>query len=209
MIDFLQLFLIGVLSSYGPCLVSCWPVALPYITSHNKGYRETIKSSLVFLSSKMIMYGIMASLAGLLGHLFTGWLHEYSSVIFVLSGFLIIFLGLKSIVSNAHPCKNIFNYLSGINKSFSFALLGVLVSILPCATTLAVLAYIAFTAEGLLHGALLGLAFGAGKFFSPLIPATLLAGYFNNRFYKYNTVVKLVSAIIVVVLGLRLSIMGL
>jgi len=208
MLDVFQLFLIGVVSSYGPCLVSCWPVALPYVTATGKGLKGTLKASLLFLSAKLVMYGIMGSIAGLLGWMFTDWIHAHGGITFIASGVLVAVLGLKTALSGAHPCKGLIKRIARSNDSLSFILLGIVISILPCATTMAVLAYIAFSADGASYGALLGLSFGAGKFFSPLIPASLLAGYLGAKIKVNNKWLRLVCAAIVIILGIRLALLG-
>lgn len=207
--DLLQLFLIGIVSSYGACFISCWPIALPYVTATDDRLRVRLRAAIAFLSAKLLVYVVYGFSAAILGRLMTGWLTDHATTIFIISGVAIMILGLKAALSGSHPCNAILKRLKLTNKTVSAALLGIFAGIIPCTTSAAVLAYIAFSAESALMGAGLGLAFGFGKFFSPLIPATILADYFANRLKSLTVWLRYICALLVVVLGLRLILQGL
>ena len=204
MSDILQLFLIGIVSSYGACFVSCWPIALPYVTATGEGLRGRLNAALAFLSAKLVVYVLLGTAAAFLGRIMTGWIALYADVLFVISGIAIIILGVRAAFTGAHPCGALIKRLKVKGKVASAALLGVFAGILPCATSTAVIAYIAFSAESTLMGAVLGFAFGVGKFFSPLIPASLLANYFESRFKLNRVWILYVCAALIFILGLRL-----
>lgn len=202
--DFLQLFLIGIASSYGACFISCWPVALPYVTAAGDGVRERLKGALAFLCAKLVIYVLLGAAAAFLGRLLTGWIAMNAHVLFIISGLAIVLLGAGAAKSAAHPCKAFLKKLKVKGNLASAALLGVFAGLLPCATSTSVMAYIAFSAEKPLTGAVFGFAFGLGKFFSPLIPASLLASCFENRLKVNRVWMRYVCALLVVILGLRL-----
>ncbi len=208
MSDFLQLFLIGIVSSYGACFVSCWPIALPYVTAAGDGLRGRLYAALMFLSAKLVVYVMLGAAAAFLGRIMTGWIVQYTQVLFAISGIAIIILGIRAAFTGSHPCGAFFKRLRVKGKMASAALLGVFAGILPCATSTAVIAYIAFSAENPVMGASLGFAFGMGKFFSPLIPASILANYFENRFKIDRVWIRYACALLVVILGLRLILKG-
>ncbi len=208
MSDILQLFLIGVVSSYGACFISCWPIALPYVTASDDAMRGRLKAAIAFLSAKLVVYVFYGTAAAFLGRLVSGWFIEHANIIFIISGIAVVILGVQAALAGTHPCNAILKRLKVKGKVVSAALLGIFAGIVPCATSSAVLAYIAFSAETTLMGALLGLAFGVGKFFSPLIPASILSSYFANRL-KINFVwLRYVCASLVIILGLRLILKG-
>ena len=204
MSDFLQLFLIGIASSYGACFVSCWPIALPYVTATADSLRGRLYAAIAFLSAKLVVYVILGTAAAFLGRIMTGWIAQHAQLLFGVSGIAIIILGIRAAFTGTHPCNAFLRRLRVKGKVASAALLGVFAGILPCATSTAVLAYIAFSAESPLTGAALGFAFGVGKFFSPLIPASILTNYFEKRFKPNLVWIRYVCALLVIILGLRL-----
>jgi len=204
MSDFLQLFLIGIVSSYGACFVTCWPIALPYVTATGEGLRSRLYAALAFLSAKLVVYVMLGTAAAFLGRIMTGWIAQHAHVLFVVSGIAIIILGLRAALTGTHPCRVFLKRLKVKAKIESAALLGIFAGILPCATSTAVIAYIAFSAESPLMGAALGFAFGVGKFFSPLIPASILTNYFQNRFKINQLWIRYACALLIFILGLRL-----
>ena len=206
--DLLQLFLIGIVSSYSACFISCWPIALPYVTATEDTLRLRLRAAIAFLSAKLLVYVVYGFTAALLGRLMTGWLTQHAPTIFIISGVAIMILGVKAALSGSHPCNVILKRLKMNNKTVSAALLGIFAGIIPCTTSAAVLAYIAFSAETSLMGAALGLAFGFGKFFSPLIPASILATYFQQRFKTIAPWLRYIASGLVILLGLRLILEG-
>jgi len=204
MSDFLQLFLIGIVSSYGACFVSCWPIALPYVTATGESLRGRLSAAIAFLSAKLVVYVMLGAAAAFLGRIMTGWIALYSYGLFVVSGIAIIILGVRAAFTGTHPCNAFIKKLRVKGKVAPAALLGVFAGILPCATSTAVVAYIAFSADSPLTGAVLGFAFGIGKFFSPLIPASIFTDYFEKRFKLNQMWVRYVCALLVVILGIRL-----
>lgn len=200
----LQLFLVGVVSSFGACLISCWPIALPFVTASSDCWRGRLRSALVFLGAKFLVYGALGFVAGALGRVLTGWLRLHGEALFLVSGSVILLMGIRASLSGAHPCGGVLNRLRRERSLSSPALLGLFVGLLPCTTSTAVMAFIAFTADSPLIGALMGFSFGAGKFFSPLLPATALSSYFTTRF-KVNMVwMRWICGALIATMGLRL-----
>lgn len=204
MADLLQIFLIGVVSSYGACLVSCWPIALPFVTAADEGWRKRLQSALIFLFAKLIVYTAAGFAAAALGRILTGWLKVHGEALFITAGLAIIFLGLRAALTGTHPCGALFRHIKPGQGLASPALLGLFAGIIPCATSVAVTAYIALSAETPLFGAALGLSFGAGKFFSPLIPAALLVSYVEGRLKINRIWMRWGCGLLVCIMGLRL-----
>jgi len=206
--DILQLFLIGVVSSYGACFISCWPIALPYVTATGETWRERLKAALAFLLAKLVVYVLFGAAAASLGRILTGWIERYAGMLVIVSGIAIMLLGVRAALTATHPCGTFLRRLKVKTRVSSAALLGVFAGIIPCATSAGVIAYIAFSAQNPLNGATLGFAFGVGKFFSPLIPASLLADYLESRLKLNRVWLRRISALLVIILGLRLLYKG-
>jgi len=206
--EFLQLFAIGVLSSYGACFMSCWPIALPFITATSQDWKTRLFAALSFLTAKLIVYVILGVLAAYLGRFLTVWISRYSQILFLLSGVAIIILGIRAVLIGKHPCSRLFKRLKIKENIPSAAFLGVFAGLIPCATSTAVLAYIAFSAPSPFVGGLLGLAFGLGKFFSPLIPLSIFSKSIEKRLKINVKWVRIICAALVIFLGLRLIFSG-
>jgi len=202
--DLLQMFVIGVVSSYGACMISCWPIALPFVTAASDVWQRRLQSALVFLLAKLVVYGVLGFAAAALGRVLTIWLRFHGETLFVLSGGAIVLLGVRAAFTGVHPCSVALQRLKLGQGLSSSVLLGLVVGILPCATGTAVLAYIALSAESPLAGAALGLAFGAGKFFSPLLPATVFVSYVAAHFRPNRVWMRWVCGMLIAAMGLRL-----
>lgn len=204
MSDIVQLFVIGVVSSYGACFISCWPIALPFVTATGETWQARLNAALAFLSAKLLVYVVFGAAAAVLGRTMTGWVARSTNVLYIVSGMAIVLLGVRAAYTETHPCGTLLRRLRLRTKVASAALLGIFAGVLPCATSLAVMAYIAFSAQSPLTGATLGFAFGVGKFFSPLIPASLLTNYLEGRLNLNRVWLRRICALLVIILGLRL-----
>ena len=189
----IELFIIGITVSFGPCLAFCSPVILPYIAATRRGWRKGLRTILLFLFTRLVAYVLLGLLAGLFGRLLTEWLHQFGYLVFLIGGSFISLLGLLIIFGrdyHHHLCQVLRRQVVD-NSIKGPILLGLTVGILPCLPLLGVLAYIALKTQNLWQGASYGLAFGMGKFISPLIPlgvlaSTLPAGLIkNHRIYGF------------------------
>ena len=189
----IELFIIGITVSFGPCLAFCSPVILPYIAATRQGWKEGLVVILTFSFARLITYCLLGLLTGLFGRLLTEQLHQFGYLIFLGGGLFISLLGLLIIFGRGyhhHLCQVLRSYAVD-DKIKGPVMLGLIVGILPCLPLLGVLAYIALRTQNLWQGAFYGLAFGMGKFISPLIPlgilaSTLPAGLIKNlRVYGF------------------------
>lgn len=173
----IELFIIGITVSFGPCLAFCSPVILPYIAATRHGWREGLRTTLIFLFTRLVAYCLLGLLAGGFGRLLTQWLHQFGYLVFFIGGLFISLLGLLIIFGKepGHRLCQVLRKNVVDNSIKGPILLGLTVGILPCLPVLGVLAYIALRAQSLWQGAFYGFAFGVGKFISPLIPLGVLA----------------------------------
>ena len=173
----MELFIIGITASFGPCLAFCSPVILPYIAATKQGWKEGLVAILIFSFARLITYALLGLMAGLLGNLLAEQLCRFNHLVFLGGGILVSFLGVL-ILFGKEPQHRLCQVLRRqvIDDSIKGpAMLGITVGILPCLPLLGVLTYIALQMQNLWQGAFYGLAFGIGKLISPLIPLGILA----------------------------------
>lgn len=193
----IELFIIGITVSFGPCLAFCSPLILPYIAATRRGWREGFVAILTFSLVRLITYSLLGFLAGLLGSLLTHRVYQFGYLIFLGGGIFISLLGLLIIFGrdyHHHLCQVLRENVVD-NSIKGPMLLGLTVSILPCLPLLGVLSYIALETQGLWQGAFYGLAFGMGKFISPLIPLGILASALPAGLIKNQRIHDLFSQI--------------
>jgi sulfite exporter TauE/SafE len=148
---------------------------------------------LIFLFTRLVAYVLLGLLAGWFGRLLTQWLHQFDYLIFLGGGIFISLLGLLIIFGkeSGHRLCQVLRRQVVDNSIKGPILLGLTMGILPCLPLLGVLAYIALMTQNLWQGAFYGLAFGMGKFISPLIPLGVLASVLpaglikNQRVYGF------------------------
>lgn len=200
----IELFIIGITVSFGSCLAFCSPMILPYIAATRRGWKEGLVAILTFSFTRLITYCLLGLLAGLFGRLLTERLHQFDYLIFLGGGLFITLLGLLIILGKEphhHLCQVLRRHAvdSSVNGPI---MLGLFVGILPCLPLLGVLAYIALRTQNLWQGAFYGLAFGMGKFISPLIPLGVLASALPERLIKNHRIYGLFSRLCGVILFL-------
>lgn len=184
---YVNLFLVGLTLGWGPCLVSCAPLLLPYIAATKRGWKEGLNSTLIFASARLFAYLLLGLLVGISSDLTSRLLSAQSAIYIQRSGggFLIL-LGMLIVVGkNYHlPLCHILQR-QFINRGVgSMFILGFITGILPCLPLLGVLSYIALITKSPVEGAFYGLSFGFGNLFSPLIPLGLLAGILSEAFKR-------------------------
>jgi len=171
MAELIQLFLIGLTSSFSACLVFCSPLIVGYIGTTRKGWSSGLKAVSLILASRLVGFIILGLLASMAGRLLLNWLIGVKSISFALGGLFIISLGVLIIVS--HQVRNPFCRIAGkIQKVFTpgdLILLGLVMAFLPCAPHLVLLGFVALSATSTFQGMALAAAFGIGASISPLI----------------------------------------
>jgi cytochrome c biogenesis protein CcdA len=212
--EVLKLFILGITVSFGPCIAHCSAVILPYIAATTRGWKGGLKAMLAFSVARLAIYGILGLLAGLAGRVIIEQLRQFELQIMIVGGILIASLGLyiflrqnKAFLCQAAACRSANR--AGVRGS---ALLGLFAGILPCVPLLGVLTFTVLYARDLWEGAFYGLAFGAGKFFSPLIMLGVLAGsapaFFAHHSKAFSYFTKLCGAVLIF-MGISLLIPGL
>lgn len=196
---YIDVFLLGISLSWGPCLSFCAPITVPYIAATQKSWLEGLRVSLVFSLARIVSYVVLSLISATLGYYLIRRFYEEqqtASVIYIIAGAFVVLLGIIVLLGKSFR----FPFCSGIEKIKAtgigeMALLGVLVGFAPCLPLLGLLVYIAFNAQNFLHGAALGLTFGLGTLISPLILFGPLAGGAAGLLFKKPLVYKIFSCI--------------
>lgn len=209
---YIDLFVSGVSLSWGPCLAFCAPILIPYIAGTQKGWLPGLKLTLTFSLSRIIPYAILSAIAAGVGQfLIASFYQTKQGMLFYLAaGALITFLGLMILLGKTPHLKfcarlQKFGCAIGIKE---IALLGIMVGFAPCLPLLAVLAYTGFHAQNILHGLFLGLIFGLGTLFSPLILIGPAAGSIPQLIWKKPLAYKIfarICGLVLVYLGLSMA----
>ena len=208
--QYLFLFLEGVLTFISPCLLPMLPLYVSYFAGGgNRSTSKTLKSALGFVTGFTIIFVAMGALAGVLG----GFLREYKTIVNIVLGLLVILFGLSFL--------GVFNlsFFKGSNKSvntenmgfFSALLFGIIFSIgwTPCVgaflgTALSLAAQQAHVLEGMIMLLIysLGLAI-------PFIASALLIDYLKNAFNwikKHYNVINVISGVFLILIGFLMAI---
>jgi len=212
--EVLKLFTLGITVSFGPCIAHCSLVILPYIAATTQSWKGGLKAILAFSVARLAIYGALGLLAGLLGRTIIEQLLHFEPQIMVAGGILIASLGLyiflrKNGASHCRVAACGSAHRADIRGS---ALLGLFAGILPCLPLLGVLTFTALHAQDLWQGASYGLAFGAGKLFSPLILLGMLAGSAPALLTRYGRVFSYFTrfcGVILIFIGISLIVPGL
>ena len=218
--EFIKIFIAGITLGNGPCLFTCMPIVLPYISGLPQqgggapGWKTGLKLTAIFSISRLFAYALLGFIAVIFYRFIFGLIGPQSIYLQLILGIFIILIGLfylfninqKFILSNP-LCK--FLHVKIIGKSkFNMVFLGLLVGFFPCAPLLAILTYIAATAKNPFWGFLAGFSFGLGTLATPLIPLGTLAGLIVDKIKKYPVAlmaIRLLSAAILIYFGIRLT----
>ncbi|MBU3933184.1 MAG: sulfite exporter TauE/SafE family protein [Candidatus Omnitrophica bacterium] len=197
---YVDVFIMGVATSWGPCVSFCAPILIPYIAATQKGWLAGLKVSLAFSLARIIPYVILSLISATLGQCLIRRFYESppGSIIYIAAGAFISLLGILIVTGKNCHCEP--KGRSNLKKSWrsrggpkEMILLGIMVGFAPCLPLLGLLTYIAFNARDFLHGASLGLAFGLGTLISPLILFGPLAGASAAFLFKRSLVYKIVG----------------
>jgi sulfite exporter TauE/SafE len=164
----------------GPCLLSCGPVLLSYITGTKSSALQGLRCWLIFSLSRLLAIICLGFIAGIAG---TVLLRRFywempGYLIWALTGFFIVFLGILVFTgarTRFQACRA-FNRSMIQNDLKSLVILGLLTGLLPCVPLIGILSYITMVASDYSQGILMSAAFGLGTIMSPLVLASLIAG---------------------------------
>ena len=211
-IDFLWVFLGGILLSLTPCIYPLLPITIAYIGANSTDSKiKGFSLSLVYVTGVSITYTILGLAAVLTGSLFG----EFSSLpsVRIIVGLIIIFFGFSLWRSRGISLPGV--KLPLIKKSgiyLSCFLLGLISGLIvsPCITPAlgSILIFVA-TKRNFIYGALLLISFAYGMglllilagTFSSILTALPKSGY-------WMVVIKKICAVILIVVGVYFVVLG-
>ncbi len=137
-----------------------------------KGVAGRPKIELSLSLARIIPYLILSVISAVIAQLWIQRFYQSRAGLFIYlsAGALISLLGILIMLGKSDKlhCRLPFKKVKARGLG-EMILLGIMVGFAPCLPLLGVLAYIAFNAQNILQGGLLGLSFGAGTLFSPLV----------------------------------------
>ena len=206
-----DIFIMGILLGWGPCLAFCAPIVVPYIAASQKGWLKGFRAALIFSVSRILPYMLLALVASSLGHLLIRRYYEsrIGLSIYLLAGLFILILGILLILGkNPHwrICQILTKHTTG-NSLKGIISLGLLIGFAPCIPLFGGLTYIAFVSQNFFQGLFYGACFGAGTLLSPLLLFGLVAGGLPPLILRKPVVYNIFSRLcgcLLVYFGIRL-----
>lgn len=87
--QYLLLFLEGIITFISPCLLPMLPVYLSFFAAGESGKRKTVINALGFVLGFTLVFVILGAFAGTVGHL----LQQYATAVNLVTGLIVIILG--------------------------------------------------------------------------------------------------------------------
>jgi sulfite exporter TauE/SafE len=191
------LLLQGVFLGYGPCLLTCAPIILPYAAT-KRSWSEGLAATLSFSLARLLVYMVLGGIFGYFGAYILKF--YYSSNI----GYYI-----KAIISTVVIMIGIGVFL-GKDLNFKFCrmgegnmvLLGILVGLSPCLPLIGILLEIALLSKGFVSGLVYSFFFGIGTVISPLLLIGSLAPAIGSRLdQKLSRIFNYICGVLIVMVG--------
>jgi sulfite exporter TauE/SafE len=204
-----SLFVAGLVLGSGPCLMSCGPLLVSYITARNETPGQGVGTYVVFALTRLVIYLLLGAVAGWVGEWVLGRFFEsfFLQVLFTAFGFFLVVFGLLialSPMSFGGACRRFLNRSSGSREIINVIIFGIVVSLAPCLPLVAVLGTIALISDVWTKGLVYMFFFGLGTVLSPMVALAFFAGWVGRWMKKNAAVLRVVN----VVCGLVLVYLG-
>ncbi|MBR2334594.1 MAG: sulfite exporter TauE/SafE family protein [Clostridia bacterium] len=206
--QYILLFLEGMITFISPCLLPMLPIYVSYFAGDGEGNtRRVIKNALGFIIGFTAVFVTLGALAGTVGQL----LKDYATVVNIVTGIIVIFFGLNFLgIFKLNIFKG--SKFSGTKKLgfFSSLLFGIVFSIgwTPCVgaflgSALMIAANQGHVVEGMLMLLVYSLGLGIPFFISAVL-VDKLKGAFSFIKKHYN-VINVISGVLLVAVGLLMA----
>lgn len=196
-------FLEGIITFVSPCLLPMLPIYISYFAGGiEKNTKKTVLNTLGFISGFTVLFVAMGALAGSFGR----FLNEYSTIVNIVTGLIVICFGLNFLGVLR------FNIFKGTKATktenlgfFSSVLFGIVFSIgwTPCVGAFLGSALMLATSQGsVVQGVIMLLLYSLGlgiPFFISSILIDKLKGAFDFIKKHYNVINKVSGGLLVVV----------
>ena len=207
--QYLLLFLEGVITFISPCLLPMLPIYLSFFAAGDTDRRRTLRNALGFVLGFTIVFVIMGAFMGIMGKL----VREYQTVLNVLTGAVVILFGLNFMgvlkIGFLNRASQQDANVKDLNF-FSSMLFGIVFSIgwTPCVGAFLGSALLLASQGGsLLQGIAMLLAFSLGLGI-PFVVSALLIDRLKGAFdfiKRHYRVINLVSGLVLVIVGILMA----
>jgi sulfite exporter TauE/SafE len=194
----LYLVLQGVILGFGPCLLICAPILIPY-TIHKDHWYDGLVATLEFSVGRLAAYMVLGGLVGMVGAMFADMffatmIHYYVQGVLA---FVLIIIGILILFGKETGLR--FCQLHQGNM----ITLGVLVGLSPCLPMLGMLLEVALIANNFLDGVIYSFAFGIGTVISPLLILGTFAPSFGSKIsIDMRNLFVFICGLLLIVMGL-------
>ena len=207
--QYLLLFLEGVITFISPCLLPMLPIYLSFFAAGDTDRRRTLRNAIGFVLGFTIVFIIMGAFMGVMGKL----VREYQTVLNVLTGAVVILFGLNFMgvlkIGFLNRASQQDANVKDLNF-FSSMLFGIVFSIgwTPCVGAFLGSALLLASQGGsLLQGIVMLLAFSLGLGI-PFVVSALLVDRLKGAFdfiKRHYRVINLVSGLVLVIVGILMA----
>ena len=207
--QYLLLFLEGVITFISPCLLPMLPIYLSFFAAGDTDRRRTLRNALGFVLGFTIVFVIMGAFMGVMGKL----VREYQTVLNIITGAVVILFGLNFIgivkIGFLNRASQQDANVKDLNF-FSSMLFGIVFSIgwTPCVGAFLGSALLLASQGGsLLQGIVMLLAFSLGLGI-PFVVSALLVDRLKGAFdfiKRHYRVINLVSGLVLVIVGILMA----
>lgn len=207
--QYVLLFLEGIITFVSPCLLPMLPIYISFFAAGESNRKRTIINSLGFVLGFTIVFVILGAFAGMLG----GALRRYSTIVNIITGLIVIILGLNFIgiikigFLNKVDSKTV---NTKDLKFFSSALFGIVFSIgwTPCVGAfLGSALMMASQQGGTLKGILMLLVYSLGLGI-PFVASALLIDSLKGAFdfiKKNYKIINVISGCLLIIVGILMA----
>ena len=207
--QYLLLFLEGVITFISPCLLPMLPIYLSFFAAGDTDRRRTLLNALGFVLGFTIVFVIMGAFMGVMGKL----VREYQTVLNIVTGAVVILFGLNFMgvlkIGFLNRASQQDANVKDLNF-FSSMLFGIVFSIgwTPCVGAFLGSALLLASQGGsLLQGIVMLLAFSLGLGI-PFVVSALLVDRLKGAFdfiKRHYRVINLVSGLVLVIVGILMA----
>ena len=207
--QYLLLFLEGVITFISPCLLPMLPIYLSFFAAGDTDRRRTLRNALGFVLGFTIVFIIMGAFMGIMGKL----VREYQTVLNIVTGAVVILFGLNFMgvlkIGFLNRASQQDANVKDLNF-FSSMLFGIVFSIgwTPCVGAFLGSALLLASQGGsLLQGIVMLLAFSLGLGI-PFVVSALLIDRLKGAFdfiKRHYRVINLVSGLVLVIVGILMA----
>ena len=207
--QYLLLFLEGVITFISPCLLPMLPIYLSFFAAGDTDRRRTLRNALGFVLGFTIVFVIMGAFMGVMGKL----VREYQTVLNIVTGAIVILFGLNFMgvlkIGFLNRASQQDANVKDLNF-FSSMLFGIVFSIgwTPCVGAFLGSALLLASQGGsLLQGIVMLLAFSLGLGI-PFVVSALLVDRLKGAFdfiKRHYRVINLVSGLVLVIVGILMA----